>query len=98
MPAAIRFGIPADVFWELNPKYMYIYQDAYIKEKEEQIKMLDVAAYYQGLYVQQAIASCFSKKTKYPKKPLSLEPKKKVLSGEEQFRLWVQEFNKRFDK
>ena len=45
MPAAIRFGIPADVFWDLNPKYMYIYQDAYIKEKEEQVKMLDVAAY-----------------------------------------------------
>ena len=82
MPAATHF-------WELNPKYMYIYQDAYIKEKEEQVKMLDVAAYYQGLYVQQAVASCFSKRAKYPKKPLSLEPKKKALSGEEQFRLWA---------
>lgn len=65
--------IPIDVFWELNPKYMYIYQESYIKEKEEQIKMMDVAAYYQGLYVQQAIASCFSKKAKYPKKPLSMK-------------------------
>lgn len=98
MPAAIRFGIPADVFWELNPKYMYIYQDAYIKEKEEQVKMLDVVAYYQGLYVQQAVASCFSKKAKYPQRPLSLEPKKKALSGEEQFRLWVEEFNRKFEK
>ena len=65
-------GIPVDMFWELNPKYMYMYQDNYIKEKEEQIKMMDAAAYYQGLYVRQAIASCFSKKAKYPKKPLSM--------------------------
>ena len=65
-------GIPVNMFWELNPKYMYMYQDNYIKEKEEQIKMMDAAAYYQGLYVRQAIASCFSKKAKYPKKPLSM--------------------------
>lgn len=87
-----------DVFWNLNPKYMYMYQDEYIREKEEQIKLLDISAYYQGLYVQQAIASCFSKRAKYPKQPLSLAPKKKALSGEEQFKLWVQEYNKRFDE
>lgn len=98
MPAAIRFGIPADVFWELNPKYMYMYQEAYLREKEEQLQMLDVAAYYQGLYVQQAIASCFSKRGKYPKRPLSMEPQKEPLLGEEQFRLWVQEFNRRFEE
>ena len=70
-------GIPVDVFWQLNPKYMYMYQDNYIKEKQEQLKMLDVAAFYQGLYVQQAIASCFDKKAKYPKKPLSIEAEEK---------------------
>ena len=41
------------------------------------MKMLDVAAFYQGLYVQQAIASCFDKKAKYPKKPLSIEAEEK---------------------
>lgn len=97
LPAALRFGIQLDVFWNLNPKYMYMYQDEYIREKEEQMKLLDVSAYYQGLYVQQAIASCFSKKAKYPKLPLSMEQKRKSLSGEEQFKLWVQEFNKRFE-
>lgn len=97
LPAALRFGIPIEVFWNLNPKYMYMYQDEYIREKEEQIKLLDVAAYYQGLYVQQAIASCFSKRARYPKKPLSLTEQEKPLSGEEQFKLWVQEFNKRFE-
>ena len=104
MPAAIRFGIPADVFWDLNPKYMYIYQDAYIKEKEEHIKMLDVAAYYQGLYVQQAVASCFSKKVKYPKKPLSLkkDEKKRLedMSEKEYYKAMrnaIRRMNKQFD-
>ena len=82
-------GIPIDVFWELNPKYMYMYQDTYIKEKEEQIKLMDVAAYYQGLYVHQAIASCFNKNAKYPKKPYSLVEKEKPLSPEEKFKLWT---------
>lgn len=70
------------MFWELNPKYMYMYQDNYIKEKEEQIKMMDAAAYYQGLYVRQAIASCFSKKEKYPKKPLSMKNDEKKAAEE----------------
>ena len=98
MPAAIRFGIQMDVFLELNPKYMYLYQKAYLQEKEEQVQLLDVAAYYQGLYVQMAIASCFSKRGKYPKRPLSMEPKEEPMSGEEKFRLWVMEFNKRFEE
>ena len=59
---------------------------------------MDVAAYYQGLYVQMAIASCFSKRGKYPKRPLSMEPKEEPMSGEEKFRLWVMEFNKRFEE
>lgn len=98
LPAALRMEIPVDVFWELNPKYMYMYQDNYIKEKEEQVKLLDVSAFYNGLYVQQAIASCFNKHAKYPKKPYSIVEKKKPLSGEEQFKLWAEEFNRRFDE
>lgn len=80
MPAAIRYGIAADVFWTLNPKTMYLHQEEYIRDKEEQIKFMDAAAYYQGLYVKQAIASCFNKNTKYPKKPLSFkqEEQKKI--------------------
>lgn len=91
-------GIPVDVFWELNPKYMYMYQDNFIKEKEEQLKMLDVAAFYQGLYVKQAIASCFDKRAKYPQKPLSFVERENTLSPEEKFKLWIEEYNRRFDE
>ena len=76
---------------------MYAYQDAYIEQKKQEMQLLDVSAYYNGLYVQQAIASCFNKKARYPKKPLSLAETSKPLSGEEQFKLWVAEFNKKFD-
>ena len=103
LPAAIRMGIPVDVFWQLNPKYMYMYQDNYIKEKQEQMKMLDVAAFYQGLYVQQAIVSCFDKKSKYPKKPLSIEAeeKKKLENMSEQeyyasVRAAIEKMNRQF--
>ena len=58
-------GIPIDVFWELNPKYMYMYQD---------------------------------KNAKYPQKPYSLVEKEKPLSPEEKFKLWIEEFNKKFDE
>lgn len=54
---------------------MYMYQEKYIREKKEQIKLLDISAYYNGLYVRQAISSCFSKDSKYPEKPLLLEKK-----------------------
>lgn len=74
--------IPIDLFWGLNPKYMYMYQEEYIREKEEQIKLLDVEAYYHGMYVKQAIASCFSKNVNYPEKPLLLDKKYEKIEEE----------------
>lgn len=76
---------------------MYAYQDAYMEQKKQEMQMLDAAAYYQGLYVHRAVAACFNKHTKYPKKPYSLVEKKKTLSPEEKFKLWIAEFNKRFE-
>ena len=46
--------------------------------------MLDVSAYYNGLYVQQAIASCFSKNARYPKQPLLLEKQMKEVEEKKQ--------------
>ena len=77
---------------------MYAYQDAYIEQKKQEMKLIDVSAYYNGLYIQQAISSCFNKRAKYPKKPLSLVEKSKPLSGEEQFKLCVAEYNRRFEE
>ena len=85
-------------FFGLNPRIMYAYQDAYIEQKKQEIKLLDAAAFYNGLYVQQAVAACFSKKAKYPKQPLSVAQNAKPLSDAERFKMWVQEYNKRFEE
>lgn len=77
---------------------MRMYQDAYIKQKKQEMQMMDISAFYNGIYVRQAVASCFSKNANYPKQPLSLQPKEKPLSGEEQFKLWVAEHNRRFEE
>lgn len=77
---------------------MYAYQDAYIEQKKQEIKMLDIAAFYNGVYVQKAVAACFSKKAHFPKQPLSLTESAKPLSGEERFKLWIEEYNRRFDE
>lgn len=56
---------------------MYVYQDAYIEQKKQEMKMLDISAYYNGMYVQRAIASCFGKNAKYPEKPLLIQKQMK---------------------
>ena len=60
---------------------MYAYQDAYLEQKERELKLMDATAFYNGLYVQRAIASCFSKNEKYPEKPMLIE--KKLFNEEE---------------
>lgn len=85
-------------FFGLNPRIMYAYQDAYIEQKKQEMKMLDAAAFYNGLYVQRAIASCFNKSARYPEKPLSLLEQQEPLSAAEKFKLWVEEFNRNFDE
>lgn len=42
----------------------------YKKEKEYHAKEIEYQSWLTGLYVQNAIASCFDKKAKYPKNPL----------------------------
>lgn len=42
----------------------------YKEEKEYRAKEIEYQSWLTGLYVQNAIASCFDKKTKYPKNPL----------------------------
>lgn len=94
LPAAIRYGIPWETFWELNPKIMLIYQDEYLKKLEKE----DYNAWTLGLYVRTAIASCFDKKTEYPNKPFSEKQKEESISPEEKFKMWIAEFNNKFEE
>ena len=60
MRSAIRYGIPINDFWELNPRIMSMYQDDYIEKKLEHYKELDKMAYLMGSYNAQIF--------KYPRK------------------------------
>lgn len=61
---------------------------------------MDLSAFFNGVYIRRAIASCFDKKNKFPDGPLLQQQNKasESLSGEEQFKLWIAQFNKNFDK
>lgn len=96
LPSAIRFGIPYDVFWGLNPKIMNIYQEAYRKDLEERQQVIDYEAWLHGQYQMMSIGAVMSKKCKYPKRPITMQ-EQSSLGGEERFLLWIDDFNRKFD-
>lgn len=96
MPVAIKYGIPYDTFWKINPKILKMYQDAKTEEVEMRSKVTDYTAWLNGVYVAKAIASCFSKGAKYPDKPFGTETKE--VSPEDEFKLFIEVFNSRFEK
>lgn len=78
---------------------MQIYQESKQKELEEQSKLMDYSAWLNGVYVAKAIGSCFSNKVKYPVNPITLQQHPDAdLSETEKFKLWIAEFNSRFDE
>lgn len=69
-----------------------------MKKSQEQIRLIDYTSWLNGLYIVNAVQTAFNpKKAKYPKTPMFQEEEKKSLSQEEQFLLWVDEFNKRYE-
>lgn len=99
LPAAIRYGIPYETFWHLNPVKLGIFQDVYNDRVKEQDELLDFTAWRNGMYMVNAIQSAlFPKKAKYPEKPYSKMKPAQELSAEEEFKLWIMEYNRRFDE
>nr|WP_238725263.1 hypothetical protein [Diplocloster agilis]MBU9745736.1 hypothetical protein [Diplocloster agilis] len=61
--------------------------------------MIDYTAWLHGAYILNAVQSALNpKKVKYPKSPINVKEKETPLSETEKFKLWVMEFNKRFEK
>lgn len=89
------YGVPYELFWHLNPCKLQPFKEAY----EKKIQQEDYNAWIQGAYIEAAIGSALSKKVKYPEKPFSqVSSVKKEISPEEQFLLWIDNFNKRFEE
>lgn len=93
IPASIRYGIARSEFWNLNPYYMQLYQDEYIKKQKEQAQLIDMSAYLNGVYMGKAIAAILSKKCKYPDKPLLQQKAEKQIEdmSEEEYFAKMQE-------
>ncbi|MEY8509696.1 hypothetical protein AALA78_15935 [Lachnospiraceae bacterium 42-17] len=98
LPAALRYGISYETFWNLNPRIMDIYQEAYKKSLEEKYKVMDYKAWLHGQYQVASIGAALSRKCKYPAQPLGMAEEKKGLSEEEKFLLWAKEFNSQFEE
>lgn len=59
-------------FWSLNPRRLESFLKGYRQRLELQTKIDNHNAWLHGQYVACAVASCFSKKAKYPKKPFEI--------------------------
>ena len=64
---------------------------------KEQLQLTNYSAWLYGRYQLLAIGAAMSKRCKYPTEPFYTE-EKEVLNGEERFKLWIGEFNRKFEK
>lgn len=67
-------GMPLNEFWNEEPNLLWTYRSCFMERMERDVQheqdMINFQAWLTGFYVQQAVASCFSKTAKYPKKPI----------------------------
>lgn len=87
--------VPYDVFWHLNPRKLKPFEEAYKMEMDSRQNATNLNAWLTGVYVQNAIASVFSKGAKYPQKPFNLFDGQKKTAEQEgmDFERYVQQFN-----
>lgn len=99
MQSAANIGIPYNTFMMMNPKSLNVYMEAYKQKMDDEGKRINYAAWLQGLYEIKAIGKAMvPNKNKYPQKPLGKDDGGSNFSKEEKFKLWIHEFNRRFEK
>lgn len=82
---------------ELDPISIKPFFKAYKIKCKEQVTMMNIDAWYHGLYNQYSIASCLSKNTKYPKQPIDFSPTE-ALSIDEKLKIWAINVGNEFDR
>lgn len=92
-------GVPYELFWKLNPKKL----ESFEKAHDLKLKHDNESAWLNGFYGAMAIASCLSKKAKYPTKPIDFKNEQNEIDQEEKnkidslrFSAWAQVFNEKF--
>ena len=103
MPLAIRYGVPENIFWDLNPKRLEPWQRHY--EYQEQLKKDDddYRAWLSGRYILDAIAAALDGKSNpYPTEPYSTtqrrnEEEEARQIASDKFMAFAMAFNARFE-
>ncbi len=74
--------MPLQEFWNDDPDLLWTYRNSYMQKMEQDIKLqqeiINYQSWLQGLYIQKAIASNFSKQVKYFEKPIDFNEKPKT--------------------
>ena len=101
LPAAIRFGIPYETFWSLNPKKLLIYKKVYEEKQEEMYDLIDFLTWRNGMYQISAIQSALvPDKAQYPDKPLGSKSEEELSDPSDiaakRFAEFAEVFNKKF--
>lgn len=106
MPFALQIGITFDEYMDMAPEEFYSRAIIYRNQKEERINENNEFAWLLGVYMQRAVSSVFSNKSKYPSEPIpmfseekEIEKVKEKNNKEEifkaQFTKWANDFNKK---
>ena len=104
MPIALRYGVPYEIFWTLNPKRLKPWQVDFAYREQERMDREDYTAWLNGMYVLAAVGAAFDgKKCPYPSEPYSVTQYKEE-TGEaqrkatqqaiEEFKAFAEAFNK----
>lgn len=90
---------------QLDPISIKPFFNAYKLKIKEQNALSNIDAWRNGLYIREAIVSCFNEKSKYPEQPHDLTAKEEMQSEDGaintdaiKFSAWTKMFNQNFTK
>ena len=94
----MKYEIPMQEFYTLNPKLIMRYQPFMSKRLEKRQEDSHFDGWVFGQYIAASIGANFSKRTKYPKEPYFMmrtedDAEAHVLTDAERFAMWAMSFN-----
>lgn len=103
MPVATKYGVPAQMFWQMNPKRLNSWQIQYNERIQDEEDRMDRMAWIIGGYVARAIGAAFNgRKSPYPRMPDNVKQyrdnaRAKAEHDAAKFAEWAITFNKQFE-
>lgn len=74
LPAALKYGVPYEAFWKMNPKRLKPFQDAYNQKMQDEADKINYSCWLMGQYMVCAIQKALEpKKSKYPDQPFGMQ-------------------------